>query len=742
MFVMNTAFVTFRLYPPGSIMIRNAVQRLWTDFEAAFEMVDSVVLGVSERNLIVNGEPLSQKDQERPQVASYLEMLHNHGIKSVMFNKGLEESELTAFIEIMAQKPEEIKIEGGISRIAADRNLQHILLNEKIYVTKGRDQQIVADLDITDDQIVEYMLGENPDLDIDPEKIKEKAKDPEWIAKVFQSGIEKVAARRGTVPVDILTENTVMMMRILDKIIDKTDKDKFSTLVSRSIAGMDKEFVGSVLMQRIDDLFFGHLFDDIVSSMDDGKFEQLARQFDSRNRVDAVEGATAENEFMDQVYRRMMETERGKQLKRRDEEKAAQEKVEREKEIHNLRGEILPFLTSGKEPALEDTVLDNLPETISRLKALGDRETVSDVVDNLIECLLSSRSDLRAKASEALLEIVDRFDEEERSGFMEKFHKKLSMWIKLETLFSPAYEMFCHGLKNLAETFIKKGRYSESLTILDIYYLIDSGTIKKNDRIQTVVIQAIQDIATKEVLQLLLNEFTTRRNNREKDAGKVLSRIGRVSLPMLLETLKKETDSNERVRIMDVIIESGPIAKDFINEKITADEPWYFKRNLVYLMGRIGGEDDANILVPLMGDDNIQLRHEAIKSINRIGGAQRGKLLLPVLAEVDDDIKIGIVESLGSLRYHDAVSPLLALLKATPLRPSETRILLDEKICKALGSIGSMEAIQTLKSMAKPRFLDVKVYSRKVRKAAGNALKTLQLKQESGEKDESKGTSG
>jgi len=723
MFILNTAFVTFRLYPPGSVMIHNTIERLQKAFEATFEMVDSVIFGVSERNLIVNGDPLSQKDQEKPQVTAFLEMLHNHSIKSVTFNKGLEVSELITFIEIMVQKPEEAKIEGGISKIAADRNLHHIFLNETIYVAKGKDQQIIADLNITDDQIVEYMLGENPDLQIDPKQIKEKAKDPEWVAKVFQSGIEKIATQRGMVPDNILTENTMMMMRILNRITDKMDQDKLSTLVSRSIVGMDENFVGSVLMQRIDNLFGGHLFDDIVSSMDDGKFEQIARQFDSRNRSDAAKVHTAEKESMDQAYQRLMETEKGKQFKRRDEEKAAQEKAEREKEIHNLQGEILPFLAGGKEAAFEDTVLNNLPETVRRLKSLGDQETVSGVMDNLIECLLSSHSELRVKAAEALWEIVDHFNEEERSDFIEKSHKKLIMWIELETSFTPAYEKFCQNLKNLAETFIKKGQFSESLTILDIYYLIDSGTIEKNDQIQTVVMQAIQDIASKEVLQLLLNEFTSRSNNREKEAGKVLSRIGKGSLPILLEALKKEPGSNERVRIMEVIIESGPVAINFITEKLKTDEPWYFKRNLVYLLGRIGSEDDANILVPLMEDDNVQLRQEAIKSINRIGGVHRGRLLLPVLAEVNDDIKIGIVESLGSLRYQEAVAPLLALLKASPLRSSETRILLEEKICKALGSIGSPEAMQTLKSISKPRFLNVKGYSRKVRKAAVNALR-------------------
>jgi hypothetical protein len=49
--------------------------------------------------------------------------------------------------------------------------------------------------------------------------------------------------------------------------------------------------------------------------------------------------------------------------------------------------------------------------------------------------------------------------------------------------------------------------------------------------------------------------------------------------------------------------------------------------------------------------------------------------------------------------------------------------------------------MQTLKSISKPRFLNVKGYSREVRKAVGNVLEMIQLKQESEKKDELKGIS-
>jgi hypothetical protein len=323
---------------------------------------------------------------------------------------------------------------------------------------------------------------------------------------------------------------------------------------------------------------------------------------------------------------------------------------------------------------------------------------------------------------------MNQLDDDEQLELTEKFQDTLVKWVKIETSAVPGYEALCDDLKELARSFIQHGKFNESIPILDIFYTIYSGRLKKDDAIQAIATKKIRGIATEDVLKALIYEFKTRARKREQEAGNNLARLGEAPVPILLNMLKEETGSTERVRIMDVIIKIGLPAVKSIQEEFGKNDPWYYKRNLIYLMGRIGGEHDAGMLVAFLKHDSNQVRYEALNSINRIGGGQRARLLLSVLEEVDDAIKIGIVDFLSSQKYEESVDALLHVLNARPLRASETRVSLERKICRALGNIGSPNAIPALEKISKPGFFKVKTYPKCIRTAAGNALQAIRAK--------------
>jgi HEAT repeat protein len=81
---------------------------------------------------------------------------------------------------------------------------------------------------------------------------------------------------------------------------------------------------------------------------------------------------------------------------------------------------------------------------------------------------------------------------------------------------------------------------------------------------------------------------------------------------------------------------------------------------------------------------------------------------------------------LGSVKYADAVPSLLEMLGTRPLIAPATRIDLEERICVALGKIGSPEAVPALKEISKTKgLLKRSVYTDKVRKAASLALASI-----------------
>jgi HEAT repeat protein len=159
--------------------------------------------------------------------------------------------------------------------------------------------------------------------------------------------------------------------------------------------------------------------------------------------------------------------------------------------------------------------------------------------------------------------------------------------------------------------------------------------------------------------------------------------------------------------------------------------PWYYLRNMAYILGRIGNETNADILQALLLHKDKRVHKEALKSIGQTGGNKRGPLLLSFLPQAEGELKVNIIEMLGKIKYTEAVTNLLDMLKNKPLIANDEQISLQEQICNALGAIGSPEAINTLSEIAESKsILGIGSYTKEVKAAAERALANIKRKQE------------
>jgi HEAT repeat protein len=371
----------------------------------------------------------------------------------------------------------------------------------------------------------------------------------------------------------------------------------------------------------------------------------------------------------------------------------------------------------------------SLPDIVGQLDSHEEQSTTGTIIHRLSSNLLNDKAEVRAQASTALVEIMDRLPSEQQTEGIEKLLDKLVEWIRFEVLATPAYEKICRYLKNLIQNFIHQGRFTETIPILDVFNLIHTGILEKNDRAHAISSEIIINLASEELLDILFEEFNTNGKGKQVDAGRILVRLGEIPLNRLLDILREHDDSNERVRILHLLGEVGPRLVPLIRERISEDEPWYYLRNLAYLLGRVGSEDSVSALRPLLLHENIRVQEEALKSVYRTGGNERGPLLLSILPMKDDPFKFSIVEMLGTLKFVDAVPSLLELLKARPLLASSSRMHLEEKICIALGTIGAPEAIPVLSEIRLTKgFLGIRSYPDKIKVAAAKALVSIKRK--------------
>ena len=724
--LVNTAITNLRLYPPTSAMIVNTIDRLYQAFSAAFEEEPSLVFAESERNILICGDPVGTGDLERPQVRSFLELLLHFEIRSITFEKGLEIEELLRLFPILCKKPETVTGEGGLQKALDEARLTHVLLDKKIYIAKDENQQILASLDIRDDDIIEYIVGSNPDLNLDPQKIKEMAKDAEWATRIFQTGMTQIMQQRGKLPDHQLSANMVRMIGILNKIVGPDDQDRIARLIAKAIADLDVGLASAVLTQDIGDLFGGKIFRDVLDQMDGEKFAGVVERIRSLENDRAggpLRSPEAGGKTTPGTYDRLMASEKGKEFQRKKKEQETRENEERERQLRRIGLEIAPLLSGDENAFLNKPLMASLPEISAQLTAYGVRQTADALLVRVAEGLLSKSESVRDEASATLVRMIDPLPPERQRAIVLGQTGVFLKWIRLETAATSAYEKIGRRLKEQVEEQIRKGQLADCIPVLDLFHRIEAGVLEKNDTAQAMAADIIRELASPENLEILFRQFSQGEGKNQQDAGRILGRLGEVLLNRLLDILRDNDDSKERIRILNVFAEIGKPAIPVIRGRIVPDEPWYFLRNLAYILGRIPSEATANALQPLLLHREEKVRQESMKSLSRAGGNERGPVLLSMLPRVDDTFKLDVVEMLGGVRYAGAVPSLVEMLRTRPLIAPATRIDLEERICTALGKIGSPEAVPILTEISKPKgFFTRNAYPDKVRNAASLAL--------------------
>jgi CRP-like cAMP-binding protein len=139
--VLNAAFTNIRLYPPTSAMIVKSIDSADSILHGIFEQENYVVFAESEQQLIVSGHRLDEKNNKRPQVLSFIQLMRRLGLKSIAFKKGLEKTEVLSFLEVVAQKPEDLRRQGGVQAVMSAKNIQNILLNQTPDTETGKGPQ-------------------------------------------------------------------------------------------------------------------------------------------------------------------------------------------------------------------------------------------------------------------------------------------------------------------------------------------------------------------------------------------------------------------------------------------------------------------------------------------------------------------------------------------------------------------------------------------------------------------------
>ncbi len=684
--LLNTAVKIARLYPIASASVSTAIEKLHLALADLLVKDDQIVFAEAEKALLIDGQSLAQKDQERPHTLSLINVLLNFGLSSLTFCRGLERDELERLVVLLSRGAESVLADGGLAVQLANQKVVHVLLDQKVYVAIDKDRQVLAGLDATGDQITNLFAIAHPDMDPASPEFREMAANPEALADAFKTGLAKIMAQKDTMTGVQLSDSLNSMLSLVDKIavgLDDQNRSILSERVGQAMLAADPVMTEQMTTQHMESLLGGLLLQYLMTELTREKLGIAGNEGSADNTQNGAKG-------------RLLQVAEKFSLRLQD-----------------------------TRTLLNEELMSVLPKIIEQLVAQKEQEVMDNLLERLAANLLNDNTDVRLSAARSLVDIIEHLPAERKNEVIQRLSLPLIAWIKYETVFSPEYQKLWTGMKKTAQDLLSQRQVSEAAKYAVGFRTVADDT-EKNETIIGIARNAISEMASPANIDILLNEIDSPENQIREDTGQLFMALGTTAVEDLLDELKTKTDSAERVRIIHLIGSAREKALPLIVKRISKEAPWFYLRNVAYLLGQIGNEDSARALVPLLSHENDKLRHEALKSIYRTGGSQRGRILLDALSLADENSKSSIVDALGQGKTVDAVPVFIDLLKNRPLITTAARTTLEERICMALGTIGSPDAIAMLSEIASTKtFLKLRTYPEKVKAAATRSLAIL-----------------
>ncbi|HUJ79815.1 MAG TPA: HEAT repeat domain-containing protein [Nitrospiria bacterium] len=129
------------------------------------------------------------------------------------------------------------------------------------------------------------------------------------------------------------------------------------------------------------------------------------------------------------------------------------------------------------------------------------------------------------------------------------------------------------------------------------------------------------------------------------------------------------------------------------------DDRWFVVRNLIYVMGRIGGAKVITYLAPLVRHPEPRVRKEIIKILDGMDSEKVIDVLLECLPDQESSVRMMAMRALARRKTPRVIEPLTAIIEDRQFAAKDVAEKLDAFV--TLGSSGRPEALAVLKQFLK-----------------------------------------
>ena len=171
--------------------------------------------------------------------------------------------------------------------------------------------------------------------------------------------------------------------------------------------------------------------------------------------------------------------------------------------------------------------------------------------------------------------------------------------------------------------------------------------------------------------------------------------LGDIGVDLLISTLAESQQRRNRRLLAETIAELCKEAPERLAPWL-ADRRWYVVRNMVHILGWIGGDSIVGLLRSTLSHPEPRVRQEAVAAIGQVDPALARPILLKALGNADTRMFCALLHQLSSARDNGTARVLMGYLLDPQFdqRPPEER----RAIYSALGAVAGDEVVPELEA--------------------------------------------
>jgi len=199
-------------------------------------------------------------------------------------------------------------------------------------------------------------------------------------------------------------------------------------------------------------------------------------------------------------------------------------------------------------------------------------------------------------------------------------------------------------------------------------------------------------ISSTNILKDLREVFDSDDKEMRDMALSVFISFGRQAVPILLDLLKNHEDKWVRKKIIRSIIDIGAAAvQPMVNELYKEDNPWYFLRNIINILGELGDRRIVGKLNLLLYNDHPAVREETVRALFRISPETSESHLIKALSDEDAKVRETAISCLGRMesKNEKVLQFYIDILEGKSELANEA---LQIQVYRAVGNLGNLDA--------------------------------------------------